>query len=513
VVVAYPHEPTTLNPIVADGDAPATRDLVRPLWPGLYRLGPGGTRLPWLLAAEPGPEDVGGTPFAVRLRLRDDAVWSDGRPITAEDVRFTWQAVMATRSAATRDPYDRLADVVVEGPKRVRLVFREAFARWRDLFSAGMGVLPAHAFASPDLSGALQRSWPVSGGPFVLASWTPGLEIVLERNPRAWGEAPLLDRVRIAFVPDVVTALQLFRAGRVDVLGPYEAPGVARRARAAVPAAEVTGDRGATWLGLFLSTRSGPLADLRVRRALALAVDRAGIVEGLVREQGARLDAPSAGDASRTRPSFARYGHDPAAAGRLLDEAGWRSRSEGPRRRGGVDLAITLAAVGSDELLGRISQALLVQAEAAGVELRPVALDADELASWIGSSRFEAALLVERDPPGGALRARFGLPSPRNVSRLDDEALRRAFDEADRTLDDRAPAVAAPFERLAELVPVVPLALLEVTLAARPGVRGVRASAAADGFLAFADRWWREKPGSPSPGTPGPARSPTPTAS
>jgi hypothetical protein len=192
----------------------------------------------------------------------------------------------------------------------------------------------------------------------------------------------------------------------------------------------------------------------------------------------------------------------------LLEAAGWQARSGGPRRKGRTDLSVTLAAVGADELSQRILRALNLQAAQVGIELNLVSLDADRLyGSWLSSSRFEAALLIERDPPGGALRGRFGPGWPHNVSRIEDAALTAALDQADRTLDDDDPGVDTPFQRVAELVPAIPLYLLEVTLAARPGIREVNASAAADGFLWNAHRWWRIG-GSPSP-TPSPSPSPT----
>ena len=113
--------------------------------PSLYRLGPKGQRALSLLAREPSAADIGGSPWSVRLQLRDDAKWSDGQAITASDIRFTWQAVMKSPGIASRDGYDRIADVVGESPSVVRLVFKAPFARWRDLFSAGLGVLPSHA--------------------------------------------------------------------------------------------------------------------------------------------------------------------------------------------------------------------------------------------------------------------------------------------------------------------------------------------------------------------------------
>src|SRR5437867_4467875 len=238
LVVAYPHEPATLNPFLAGGDAPATRDLVRSLMPSLYVVEPGGKRVPSLLDGEPEQVDTQeeGSPnrSIVRMTLRSDAVWSDGVPITAEDVRFTWQTIMNKRwHGVAREGYDRIAKVIVDGPKVASLVFYgRPFGRWQDLFSAGLGVLPKHVLIGKPFDTALATSWPVSGGPFVLKSWTPGLQIVLQRNPRAWEKVPSLDRSRVEFVPDVVTAFQLLERGQVDALVPY--PGVEMQRRGAL---------------------------------------------------------------------------------------------------------------------------------------------------------------------------------------------------------------------------------------------------------------------------------------
>jgi len=491
VTVAYPYEPSTLNPFVPGGDSPATRDLVRPLLPALYRLGPRGSRVPWLLASDPAARDIGGTPWGVRLHLRADAVWSDGAPITASDLRFTWKAVTTSVGVATRDPYDRLADVVVESPHVARLVFGKPFARWRDLFSAGLGVLPAHAIHG-DVSSALRRSWPVSGGPYVLKSWTKGLSMVFERNPHAWGARPLLDKITIDFVPDPVTALQLYGRGAVDVIGPYAAVDLARRAKAARDGTVVSTDRGATWVGLFLNTAASALSDARVRQAIARSLDRASITEALVGVSGAALEAPGGALPTRTSPVFERYAFAPSRASSLLSAAGWRTvKGARARRRKGAELSITVASVNNDELIQRVARTLNGDAYEVGVDLNLVGVDAPDLwGSWLESSRYQAAILVERDPPGGDVRGRYSLAGPHDLARLNDPRLRSQVNAADATLNDAAPAVTAPLARAAALVPVIPLFTLDVLIAGRQGINGINASASADGFLWDCDTWW-----------------------
>lgn len=277
------------------------------------------------------------------------------------------------------------------------------------------------------------------------------------------------------------------------MLGPYAAPDLARRAKAARDGTTTSADRGATWAGLFLNVRSSLLSDVRVRRAIAQGIDRRAIAEGLVRDQGAFTDVPSGGDPARTVASFARYGYAPAEAEKVLQAAGWRGSGRGTRRKSGRELSVTVAAVEDDELIQRVLRASNGQASAVGIDLNLVSMDADELwGPWIHGSKFQAALLIERDPPGGSLRARFGLPGAHDVSKLNDGRLRTLLDGADAALDPNVPAVDAPLGRVGELVPVIPLFQLDVVLAARNGVNEVVASAAADGFLAHAERWWIE---------------------
>src|SRR5437763_5888602 len=87
LTIAYPAEPATLDPFAPAGDTPATRDIARMLMPGLYKVEPSGARARWLLASE--PVESNGPPFAVTLALRDDATWSEGKPLKVEDLRFT----------------------------------------------------------------------------------------------------------------------------------------------------------------------------------------------------------------------------------------------------------------------------------------------------------------------------------------------------------------------------------------------------------------------------------------
>jgi len=470
--VAWPHEPATLNPLGRGGEAPSARALVRSLWPPLFTS----DGQPWLV-----DRVVSEEPRSVRFTLRDDAVWSDGVPIKASDVAFTWKTITDPNAPiVTRSGYDAISSVEAEGPKIARLTFSRDVPAWRDLFSAGLGVLPEHALSGRDLAAALRSDWPVSGGPFVLARYTRGLEMVLEATPMPWRVRARAKTIRVMFVPDSTTAIQMLRAGRVDVLGPYSSPDFARRAGEEEGAA-VSTDVGGVWTGLVFNAKASITSDQRVRRAAAHAIDVDAIAAGLVRQEGERLSRPFA----YPQIDHAGITHDPAQAARLLDEAGFTGRRGGVRTKGSTELEISIASTGSDDLTQRVVRAVFAHLKAAGFAVNLVSLEDEALwRDWLPSTRFQAAIVTFADPPGGALRDRYHsgqvMPAGVNIARIADPALDATVEAGD------APSAATELDRLAV---VIPLWRASVPAVARRGVGGVRAVASADGMLAVAHDW------------------------
>lgn len=455
ITVAYPYEPPTLDPFTFAGLSPATRDLVRLVMPSLERA-EGDTRAPWLLASEPVVREA--PRFTVTLSLRDDAVWSDGERIGVDDLRATWRHAVAQRGPAS-DGYDQIARIVAETPTRARIEFRRPFERWRELFNDGLGVLPAHVRRA-----RLARAWPVSGGPFELTRWRPGLDMVFERSRRPWGERARLRAIRVVFVPDATAALELLRRGEVDVLGPYHAIDWQRRVAEEGAASTV---RSSTWAALVFNARFGAVRAAEVRRAFADAVDRARIARGLVQSEGFLLLEPG------TTP-----GLEPVGS----------ARGDLPASRAAVgarEPTFTLAVVAEDDLSFVVAEALKYQALRVGFSFETIALEPDRFwGEWLRGPEFEAALVLLRGGAGQGPRALFGA---RGIARLRDERLAASFARADGTIEPAGPEPYA--ERLARLAPVVPLYQVAVTLTAGPDVTDVAAGPTPEGVFARAHEW------------------------
>lgn len=272
------------------------------------------------------------------FRLRDGVRFHDGTPLTAEVVRWNWQRFLdpATGwSCRTQfSPGGIAAVTAVEAPDPHAVMFRlEKRSPVFLTLLASVQCLPA-VYARSSVGADGQWVKPVGTGPFAFGEWRRGRDVTLERNaayqPR--GEAPdglagdrrpQPERVRFLVIPDVTAAIQAFNAGQVDVL-PNLSPNVT---------ADIQQGRGAQlvpqqllgWTVLLLQTRTPPLDDVRVRRAIAHALDRGQIARIATGGRGrANPSAVPVSSAWRSAAHDEFPAYDLAKAKALLREAGYR---------------------------------------------------------------------------------------------------------------------------------------------------------------------------------------------
>lgn len=434
--IAYPEEPATLNPYLFEGDTNATRDLVRPLLPTLLTIQPDLTYGPGLAVRVP---DIRKDPFSVTFNLNPKAAWSDGTPITAADVRFTWEVIKdAALPIADRSGYDRLTDVEVLGAHRLRLVFDRPFASWRDLFSAGDFILPKHALTGKDFTNALADQLPVSGGPYLLETWTKGLEIVYAANPKWWGKPVKTKKVHVLFVSDTEIALRLLGNGRLNAIVTTTRLNLEARARG-VSNAKVASRFGSSWWELALNHSSSPVANPGVREAIARSIDRAGIAEAFIRDDGRGLQHLAPG--RKVSDEFSTYAKDTAGAKQLVPKPG----------------KLILATAAENPLAGILTRSVQKGLRDTGFEVEIRApLGTDLYATWRRDGRFDIALWERRGTGSMSLRGAhgsvFAAPKGVNYTRLTSSEVDAALDAAEATL-----AIDPLMKQLGRAIPALPI--------------------------------------------------------
>ena len=257
-----------------------------------------------------------------------EAAWSDGTPLTASDVRFTWTAQTSPSVGWTgASTKERIKDVEVVDPHTVAFHFDRAYPEMlADAFEGG--IVPEHLFGKIPFDGWRTYDWSqvkIASGPFVLSSWRPGEEIVLARNPRYLkAERPLVEKVVVRVVPDVGNLETQLAAGTIDYLEGVP-PQDAKRLQATAGLTLLAFDNPmfdyVGWNGA-----KKPFKDPEVRRALTLAIDRNAIVEDLLYGYGRVSTGPLLSTWWAADPGLTALPYDPEEARRILAAKGYDAK-------------------------------------------------------------------------------------------------------------------------------------------------------------------------------------------
>ena len=331
------------------------------------------------------------------LHLQPDANWSDGVPVTADDVRFTWQAQTSHDVAWDSAHMKRdITDVEVVDPKTVRVHFSHAYSKQMLDVNEGV-ILPKHVWGRIPFSQWHQRAdWfrdhLVVDGPFTLESWQPNQQLVLRRNERYFEPGlPRLDRVVVRVIHDQASMMTQLFNGELDLV-PQVAPDDAARVEAD-PRLELL----AYWFRLtVLVAWNGhdPLfADPDVRRALTLAIDRRTIVDTLWGKYGRVADSPIVkavwAHDDRLRP----WPYDPAEARRILAAKGFRdSDGDGVLDRDGRPFAFDLLSNAGNQQRNDAAVMIQDQLKKVGVQARPRIVEFATLLDLTDHDRYAASI-------------------------------------------------------------------------------------------------------------------------
>ncbi len=304
-----------------------------------------GQYVPWLAERYTWSEDR----KTLRFALRPGVLWSDGAPFAARDVVFTFQLLRRYPALDGRGLWEHVTAVAVEGEHTVVVTLARAHAPALEPI-AQQAIVPEHRWRDVPDPVSFANEHPVATGPFTEVTFFRPQVYEVGRNPRYWQPGkPALRGLRFRAYAANEQAILALLHGELDWAGSF-IPAIGRvyRDRDPVhhhywfPMLDAT-------VFLYANTRRPPLDDVRVRKAISLALDRKRITGIAMHGYTRPADATGLSDAyARYRdPAAVAAGdwveHDPARAERLLDEAGLRRGPDGRRRtRGGRVLSLTL---------------------------------------------------------------------------------------------------------------------------------------------------------------------------
>jgi peptide/nickel transport system substrate-binding protein len=261
--------------------------------------------------------------LSYEFALRKGVVFHNGDPLTAEDVKFTFERY---KGAAAKLLKEKVAAVEIVDPHRVRFRLKEPWPDFMTFYgtpATGAGWIVPKKYIEKVGDEGFKRA-PVGAGPYKLAAHNPGVELVLEAHDRFWRKTPAVKRLVWRVVPEDLTRLAMLKRGEVDVAyslrGPLGEEVVRTPGLKLVP----TVISGTQWLdfGPLQWDPKSPWHDRRVRLAAALAFDRNAInqAETLGHSKPTGSIIPSAFEYALAIPP---YPYDPARAKKLLAEAGY----------------------------------------------------------------------------------------------------------------------------------------------------------------------------------------------
>jgi len=425
LVMSLRAEPKTLNPIIAV-DGPS-REVIAPMQADLVHINRGSQ------LTEPALADswkISSDGLRYTLKLRRGLRFSDGHPLDADDVLFSFRVYLDESVHAPQ------RDLLIVGGKPVEVrrldattivfTFTKPYGAGERLFD-GFAILPRHLLEKPYREGKLAQHWPLSTpasewaglGPFRLKEYVPGERLVLERNPYYWKadakgtRLPYLDELVFLFVPSSDAQVLRFQSGETDVITRLGAENFSVLARQARGYTMTDAGPGLEYNFLFFNLNDLPAGgsaetarkrswfhELKFRQAVSSAVDREAIVRLVYQGRGVELWAPATpGNRRWINASLEHPARSLDRARQLLREAGfsWKNDSSGTPSlvdRDGVPVEFSIITSASNA--DRTKMATLIQDDLKqlGMRVQAVPLEFRSLLDRVMKSKdYDACVL------------------------------------------------------------------------------------------------------------------------
>jgi peptide/nickel transport system substrate-binding protein len=424
--------------------------------------------------------------------LHPNVTFHDGRPLTSADVKYTLESLFASTKkkrpfffeAAPGGEQPIITAVEAPDPRTVRLTLRHA---WNQLLP-NLVSLPV----IPEGSADAQKTQPVGSGPFRFERYDQNQLIAdLKAYDQYWQGAPAIKDLRLRIILDANTLQAELQAGRLDIVsGAANLSPDSYQFLARDPTLKVAQFPGANIVYLGFNVERAPLNNVKLRQAIAYAIDRDSIVRDLMLGQ-ARIAHSILPEASWAYDAGQKYAYDPARARQLLDEAGFRDPDgDGPRMRLPKPIVFKISSgnVATSQFAGVIQNSL----KSVGIPVEIESIEFNTLLSQLSDGQFEmtTARWIGGNQDPVFLRDLFhsdqiptaGRTGVRNRTRYANPEFDRVIEEAVSTADQaRARELYVRAQQIASRdLPMLPLWYPDVMVIASKGVENIKVDASND---------------------------------
>ncbi len=296
------------------------------------------------------------------VTIQDDVRFTDGEPLTAQDVAFTYNNC---RDSSSVNDFTMLKEAVAIDEKTVEFHMNEPYSIW-PYTMAVVGIVPEHAY---DENYGQQ---PIGSGRYIMKQWDRGQQVIFEANPDYYGEEPKIKKLTVLFMEEDA-ALAAAMAGQVDVAHTAAAYSGQTIDGYSLMRVESVDNRGFNLPAAEPEERDGIVygnaftADVKVRRAINLAIDREEMIDNVLNGYG--TVAYSICDKMPWYNDQAEIQYDLDAAKALMEEAGWKEGEDGIREKDGEKAAFTLLFSNGDSVRQALAEDTANQLKELGIEV------------------------------------------------------------------------------------------------------------------------------------------------
>jgi peptide/nickel transport system substrate-binding protein len=405
VVVGMSQEPTVLNPLMVKIEVD---DGVHfSLFDALFRVDPKGVIRPNLAAEVPSQQNGGISQDGLqwRVKLRDNVRWHDGKPFTAEDVKFTLELIVNPKFRSWRTlGHSLVRDVKVVSPTEIQWRMEQAFSPYLSFLTETF-IVPKHAFdGETDVNNAAFNRSPIGTGAFKFGKRVAGDHVELVANPEYFGEGPYIERLIFKYIPDSTVLYTQLKSGDIDMIGQQFIPANYFDEAKKLPNLTVEKVLRSNVETIFFNLERPQFKDLAVRQAIYTAIDRKSIIDALYYGMPTPTETFMPKQSAYYNPNLPVQEFDLKKAAQMLEDAGWKKGSDGIRAKDGVKLSFANSTTAGDQLREQLQQFVKQSLAEIGVEMKISNLPAAVIwGDFWQQSQFDTALvgitfLIGADP-------------------------------------------------------------------------------------------------------------------
>jgi peptide/nickel transport system substrate-binding protein len=344
-------------------------------------------------------EQTSDNPQTLVFKIKQNAVWSDGTPISADDFIYNWKqqnGSIKDNDVATTAGYDRIKSVEgSDNGKTVTVVFKEPFSDWKGLFT---GLVPANYISKRPggwNTGLDKEPEKIpSGGPFVVQNYTPGQSLTLVRNEKYWGTKANLDSIVFRFLPESTTQPAALQNNEVDLIYPQPQLDQVQQVKA-LPDVNSEINFGLSFEHLDFNFKTPGLDDIAVRKAIATGLNVQALVDRTVKQFSDKAQPLGNRIWLTGQPQyqdhFGQYGKgDTAGATKLLEDAGYTKGGDGIYAKGGKKLSFRFSTTAGNKLRETQGELFQAQMKDIGIQIKISNVDSTKFfGEWLPNGNFD----------------------------------------------------------------------------------------------------------------------------